>query len=163
MVKLFNYGQLSPQQFADRILGLTAQQEALKQGNVGIDAGSPGFGGIFGGLLSSALGGGLGGGGGIGGLLGGFGFNEGGPVYKQTGGPIDPMMGPGMTPGMGPGPMMQDPMMSPEPHMAPGMDPMMGEDPMMADVTQITAVAPEETSEIDKIEGILQGLSLIHI
>ena len=154
-IKRFNYGQLSPQQFADRILGLSAQQEALKQGNVGVDAGSPGFGGIFGGLLSSALGGGLGGSGGIGNILGGLGLNEGGEVPG-----MDPMMGPGMASGMGPDPMMQDPMMSPEPPMVPGMDPMMGGDPMMTDVTQITAIAPEETSEIDKIEGILQGLAL---
>ena len=155
-IKRFNYGQLSPQQFADRILGLASQQEAIKQGNVGVDAGSPGFGGIFGNLLGGALSGSGGLGGGIGALLGGL-FNEGGPVYHQEGGP---MMDPGMAPGMGPDPMAQDPMMSPEPPMAQGMDPMMGQEPMMADVTQITAVAPEETSEIDKIEGILQGLAL---
>ena len=82
--------------------------------------------------------------------------------YYQEGGMSvgQPIGAPGMAPGIGSDAMMQDPMMSPEPPMAPGMEPMMSEEPAVADVTQITAIAAEETSEIDKIEGILQGLAL---
>lgn len=101
-------------------------------------------------LLGGALSGGFGGGGGgLSSLLGSL-FNEGGYVdYKQAGG----MMG-------------QDPMMQPEAPMsepmggimAPPADPMMPSEP--ADVTQITAVASEDVSEMDKLEGILKGLAL---
>ena len=60
-------------------------------------------------------------------------------------------------------PPMQPPMGQPQPPMGQPQPPM-GQDPMMqpemADVTQITAIAGEEVSEIDKIEGILKGLAL---
>ena len=183
-IKRFNYGQLAPQQFADRVLGLASQKEALEKGLAGYDVSKPAGGGglgIFGGLLSSALGGG----GGIGGLLGSL-FNKGGAVYRQDGGPIDPGMDPGMEPPMDGGgpeidPMLQeavaggpveppmtepagmmdsDPMMDPAGPMTPPGGPMTPPPGMGTDVTSITAVTPEETSEIDKIEGIIKGLAM---
>ena len=171
-IERFKYGQLSPQQFADKVLGLASQQEALKQGNVGYDVSPSGGFGAFGNLLGNALGGsglsfggGSGSAGGISSLLSGLGFNEGGPVYKQEGGMIDPAMDPGMPPaaptatgmtpspapagiiGAGPTPPPTGPISAPD----------MG---METDITSITAITDEDTSEIDKIEGILQGLAI---
>ena len=151
-IKRFNYAQLSPQEQLNRILGLSAQLQALQQGNVGYEAsGSGGIGGIFGNLLGSALGGGGGGGGLLGGIGSLFGFQDGGMV-PQDGMPMDPMAPPAGPPGA----PLADPMMDsagPMPSAAPEMM------PKMAEVDQITAIAGPDVSELDKAEGILQGLA----
>ena len=163
-IKRFNYAQLSPQEHLNRILGLSSQQQALQQGNVGYEAsGSGGIGGIFGNLLGSALGGGSGGGGGgLGGLFGGggggglgglgslFGFEEGGMV-PDDGMPMDPMAPQGAP--------LADPMMDsagPMPSAAPEM---MSPEPMGVEMMSMDMLAGPEVSELDKAEGILQGLA----
>ena len=138
----FNYAQESPGLHLERLLGLAAQQQALQQGNVGYEA-PGGFGGIFGSLLNS-FGGGGGGGGALGGLGSLLGFQDGGMV-PQDGAPMDPMATPA------------DPMMGGDPMMAPPPGPEMM--PPVAEVDQITAIAGPDVSEIDKAEGILQGLA----
>lgn len=156
-IKRFNYGQLSPQQQVDRVLGLSSQQEALKAGNVGYDVGTAGSGGgsdIFSNLLGAFGGGGSGGG--LGGILGGL-FNEGGAVYKNDGGmmPEAPMMDQGMPqdPMMDQG-MPMEPMMPQGAPMEPQGGIMGGGESMSMDM-----MSSAPMSEMDKAEGILSALA----
>ena len=144
-IKRFNYGQLAPQQQLDRLLGLAAQQQAVQSGNVGAEAPTS-LGGIFGNLLGSALSGG-GGGGGILNSIGSALFGQDGGMVPGEVAPMDPMIDP----------MMQQPPM--EPPMAPPAPEMMPQEPMGAEMMQMEILAGPEVSEIDKAEGILQGLA----
>ena len=158
-IKRFNYAQLSPQEQLNRLLGIASQQEALKQGNVGFDAGgSSGVGGIFGNILGSALSGG-GGGGGILNSIGSALFGQDGGMVPGEVAPMDPMMDPMMPPAAPPGAPLADPMVDsagPMPSAAPEMMP---PEPMGAEMMQVDMLAGPKVSEIDKAEGILQGLA----
>ena len=96
---------------------------------------------------------GLCGGGGLGGLGSLFGFQDGGMV-PQDGMPMDPMApaGPPVAP-------LADPMMDsagPMPSAAPEM---MSPEPMGVEMMSMDMLAGPEVSELDKAEGILQGLA----
>ena len=115
-----------------------------------------------------------------GGIIGGIGdwtgwWNEGGPVYKQMGGPLeDPMMPPGMPQEGAPMPPQPpvDPMMDegmPMDPMAAGGAPMGGgimggqapietQEPMMGDPMMDMGFELEPMSEIDKVEDAVEML-----
>ena len=129
-IKRWNYYQTLPQQVQDSLLGASAAATGLAEGQnlqapeVGIDVQS-----AFSDLYS----------------------NQGGPVYRQMGGPVPPQ-GPQAGPPMGQPPMTPPPMppapMPPAPAGIMG-DPTMGPEPMMME---------EPMSEIDRIEEVLQSL-----
>ena len=154
-IKRWNFAQLAPQQQWDKLLGLAQQLKAMELGHTAGSEGSSvapwkdilatgaAAAGIDSNILDSVLN-----------LL-----NEGGPVYKQMGGPI-----PGQDP-MAPPPGGEAPMPS-----GPGIMGAMGQPPaeppmekpggiMGGEMMDMQMIAGPETSELDKAEGILQGLA----
>ena len=172
-IKRWNFAQLAPQQQWDRLLGLANQLKGMELGTL-VDSGGNNI-PAWKQILASAAGGGGADSSIVDNILN-FLNNEGGYIgtaaeYRQAGGIMgDPMMEE---------PMMQDPMM--DQLGGPEIDPMLQEatqaGPMMepqgimkpdsmaptgdVGITEmdVSMVSEEPMSEIDKAEGILQGLA----
>ena len=166
-IKRWNFAQLAPQEQWDKLLGLANQLKAMELGNVSGDGG--GGGDDWKSILANVVGSSIGDTGGILESILGF-LNQGGPVvdYKQGGGILGgPQAGPPAAAPMGPPPggiIGAKPPMTPPgagimgtPPSAPSAPPM--EKPMGGEMMQMSMMTSEPTSEIDKAEGILQGLA----